>query len=64
MIEGLFRLSESSAGHSDKSRARLIECCEINAKSVLDDLFLVQVDKVIVGERLRFILRDGTEWVT
>lgn len=26
------------------------------------ELFLALVDKVIVGERLRFILRDGSEW--
>jgi hypothetical protein len=29
---------------------------------VESDLFLSLVDKVIVGEQLRFILRDGTEW--
>ena len=26
------------------------------------DLFLTLVDKVVVGEGLRFVLRDGTEW--
>ena len=26
------------------------------------DLFLALVDKVIVGEGMRFILRDGSEW--
>ena len=26
------------------------------------ELFLALVDKVIVGERMRFVLRDGTEW--
>ena len=26
------------------------------------DLFLALVDRVVVGEQMRFILRDGTEW--
>ena len=26
------------------------------------EVFLALVDKVVVGDRLRFILRDGTEW--
>lgn len=27
------------------------------------DLFLALVDKVIVGEQMRFVLRDGSEWM-
>ena len=26
------------------------------------NLFLAPVDKVVVGDGLRFIMRDGTEW--
>lgn len=36
---------------------------ENETKPVDSDLFLALVDKVIVGEQLRFILRDGTEWM-
>ena len=27
-----------------------------------EELFLVLVDKVIVGERMKFVLKDGSEW--
>ena len=35
---------------------------EDGAGLVDSDLFLALVDKVVVGDGLRFILRDGTEW--
>ena len=35
---------------------------EDEAGLVDSDLFLALVDRVVVGEQMRFILRDGTEW--
>lgn len=35
----------------------------VDDMKVTDDLFIALVDRVIVGHGLRFVLRDGSEWV-
>ena len=35
---------------------------EDGAGLVDSDLFLALVDRVVVGEQMRFVLRDGSEW--
>ena len=34
----------------------------LGERPVDKEVFLSLVDKVVVGDRLRFVLRDGTEW--
>ena len=43
-------------------RIQSIKPGEDGAGLVDSDLFLALVDRVVMGEQMRFILRDGTEW--
>ena len=54
----LFLKTVSSPGGCDRADAGNMP----GERFVDKEVFLSLVDKVVVGDRLRFILRDGTEW--
>lgn len=49
-------------GESERQEDAVQEGAEKGDAGTHGDLFLALVDRVVVGEQMRFILRDGTEW--
>lgn len=54
----LFLKAISNLGNDDRTSAGDM----LEERFVDKEVFLSLVDKVVVGEGLRFVLRDGTEW--
>ena len=44
---------------AESAEPEIVEKAELERA---EDLFLALVDKVIVGEKMKFVLKDGSEW--